>query len=137
MLDAIERLRSERDQLKNDLEFFQLESKFTIQSLQAKLMHNPSAETISFRESTTENQLQRSQLAMSAMAVTVQHLHAKNEQTDNTSMQSVFELTTKDEGLAQTQRRLADVNFTLQAEKERRHELKMEVDRFVTERDDI
>ena len=74
---------------------------------------------------------------MSAMAVTVQHLHAKNEQTDNTSMQSVFELTTKDEGLAQTQRRLADVNFTLQAEKERRHELKMEVDRFVTERDDI
>ena len=119
MLDAIERLRSERDQLKNDLEFFQLESKFTIQSLQAKLMHNPSAETISFRESTTENQLQKSQLAMSAMAVTVQHLHAKNEQTDNTSMQSVFELTTKDEGLAQTQRRLADVNFTLQAHQEK------------------
>lgn len=137
MLDAIARLRAERDQLKSEFEFFQLESKFTIQSLEAQITRNPPSGAVSFGDAESENQLQKSQLATSAMAVTVQHLHARNEHIDNASVQSTFELTTVDEELTQVRRRLTGVNFALQEERERRHELELEVKRLEAERQDI
>lgn len=137
LLDAIDRLRAERDQLKYDFEFLQVESQFTIQSLEAKVAHSLSDSSTALHSSESESQLQKSQLAMSAMAVAVQHLHAKNELIDNASTQSTFELTTKDEELTQIRRRLTDVDVILQGERERRQELELEKEQLEAERDAV
>ncbi|KAH8119781.1 hypothetical protein DFH11DRAFT_7013 [Phellopilus nigrolimitatus] len=95
MLDAIDRLRAERDQLRTDFEFFQLETQFKVQALEKQVAFSqPSRTSVSDVELQQSQalaahlsgklnigriQVQKLQVAMSAMLVTVQYLHSQNE----------------------------------------------------------
>ncbi|KAI5118053.1 hypothetical protein M0805_005900 [Coniferiporia weirii] len=93
MLDAIARLRSERDQLRSDLEFLQIEMRFKVQAFEAKLTHEtekPSNKVQSQGSQAlitklTEElnakgfQSRKLQTAISAALVAVQRLQAQNE----------------------------------------------------------
>lgn len=84
LLKAIDRLRSERDELRTHLDFAQAESRFTIESLQAQLAQSPSLNRSS-RETPAEEQLQvatrlraySNNVAM-ALAVVVQQIDAQH-----------------------------------------------------------
>ncbi|THH11618.1 hypothetical protein EW145_g566 [Phellinidium pouzarii] len=93
MLDAIARLRSERDQLRSDLEFLQLEMHFKVQALEAKrpqenCNRQSSAELCVSQELVTMlsgkldaggHVARKMEVAMSALLITVQHLHGQND----------------------------------------------------------
>lgn len=79
LLGAVERLRSERDGLRRDLEFLESESRFTIEALEAKLSASLSA---SFATTTDPSLATMGKLKAEMDELNAQRLHAQAEKQE-------------------------------------------------------
>lgn len=85
LLGAIDRLRLERDSLRRDVQFLESESKFAIESLEAKLSASvPATENLHRNDvkiaNKTKRIVERSVLVTTANAIVVSHLDFRNAQ---------------------------------------------------------
>ena len=82
LLAAIDRLRVERDDLRRDVQFLETESRFAIESLEAKLSASVSAVTSRGAMEVTQSRriVERSALVATASAVVIRHLDFRYSQ---------------------------------------------------------
>lgn len=82
LLTAIDRLRVERDDLRRDVQFLETESRFAIESLEAKLSASVSAVTSRGAMEVTQSRriVERSALVATASAVVIRHLDFRYSQ---------------------------------------------------------
>ncbi|PIL31385.1 transporter [Ganoderma sinense ZZ0214-1] len=121
LLHSITRIRSERDGLRRDLEFLNVENKFAVQSLEAKLAAasapvTPSVNSTQFSQISTlegyihilEGQAERTSRTTLALAIVAQRT-AEHEEAKAARIQSLLDqLSSARESLQQSERRLQE-----------------------------
>jgi chromosome segregation ATPase len=90
IFNAIGRLRGERDELSNHLEFAQMEAQFKIEALESQLSQKGADIDPSHAPSLRSNTYDKVRLALPALAVSVQHLETQNVALANRLAQSQF-----------------------------------------------
>ena len=122
LLAAIDRLRVERDDLRRDVQFLETESKFTIESLEAKLSASVSAVTSKGAMEVTQSRriAERSALVATASAVVIRHFDFRYSQLQE-------ELHVTQNQCADLQSQLQVKNQTIEQQADKIHALEVQL----------